>query len=76
MRTVSAILQEIHPEYHFTASSDFIGDGLLDSFDMVLLVAALEKNYSISIPGTDIVPENFQNAQAIQALLKTFKVQL
>ena len=39
-------------------------------FDVVTLVSALDKNYSISIPGTDIVPENFQNVQTIEALLR------
>jgi len=70
MKSVLEILKEIRPEFDFSASNDFMADGMLDSFDMVTLVAALDKNYGISIPGTDIVPENFQNVAAIEALLK------
>ncbi len=70
MKSVTEILKEIRPEFDFAGSSDFISDGLLDSFDMVTLVSALDKNYGISIQGTDIVPENFQNLQAIAALLR------
>jgi len=70
MRTVAEILKEIRPEFDFTTSSNFIEDGMLDSFDVVTLVAALDKNYGISIQGTDIVPENFQNLQTIEALLR------
>ena len=70
MKSVIEILKEIRPEFDFAASSDFMADGMLDSFDMVTLVAALDKNYGISIPGTDIVPENFQNMQTIEALLR------
>jgi acyl carrier protein len=69
MKSVAEILKEIRPEFDFTNSSDFIADGLLDSFDMVTLVSTLDKNYGISIQGTDIVPENFQNVQTIEALL-------
>ncbi len=69
MKSVLEILKEIRPEFDFTASRDFITDGLLDSFDMVTLVAALDKNFGISIPGTDIVPENFQDLLTIEALL-------
>ena len=69
MKSVLEILKEIRPEFDFTASRDFITDGLLDSFDMVTLVAALDKNFGISIPGTDIVPENFQYLLTIEALL-------
>ena len=70
MKSVLEILKEIRPEFDFTASSDFIADGMLDSFDMVTLVSALDKNYGISIPGTDILPEHFQNLQSIDALLR------
>ena len=69
MKSVIEILKEIRPEFDFTATSDFIADGMLDSFDVVTLVAALDKNFNISIQGTDIVPENFKNLETINALL-------
>lgn len=69
MKKVAEILAELRPEVNFKGSDDFIADGLLDSFDVVTLVATLEKNYNISIDGVDIVPENFKNLQSIEALL-------
>jgi acyl carrier protein len=76
MKPITDILKEIRPEFDFAASNDFMADGMLDSFDMVTLVAALDKNYGISIPGTDIVPENFQNLGTIEALLRKCGVRL
>ena len=70
MKAIADILKEIRPEFDFTTSQDFIGDGMLDSFDMVTLVATLDKTFGISIPGTDIVPEHFQNVQTIEALVR------
>ena len=70
MKTLPEILKEIRPEFDFTTSQDFIADGMLDSFDMVTLVASLDKTFGISIQGTDIIPENFKNLQAIEALLR------
>jgi acyl carrier protein len=70
MKSIAEILKEIRPEFDFAASQDFIGDGMLDSFDIVTLVAALDKNFAVSIPGTEILPENFQNIQSIEALLR------
>ena len=70
MKSIPEILKEIRPEFDFSASNDFLADGMLDSFDMVTLVSALDKNYGISIQGTDIVPENFQNLQAIETLVR------
>jgi acyl carrier protein len=70
MKSIADILREIRPEFDFSASNDFLADGMLDSFDVVTLVSALDKNWGISIEGTDIVPENFKNLQAIEALLR------
>jgi methoxymalonate biosynthesis acyl carrier protein len=70
MKSVAEILKEIRPEFDFSASVDFISDGMLDSFDIVTLVSSLDKNYGISIPGADILPEHFQNIGAIENLLR------
>jgi acyl carrier protein len=75
MKSIAEILKEIRPEFNFAASNDFIADGMLDSFDVVTLVTALDKNYGISISGVDIVPENFKNQQTIEALLRKCGVQ-
>jgi len=75
MKSVVEILKEIRPEFDFTTSEDFIGDGMLDSYDMVTLVATLDKTYGISISGVEIVPENFKNLKAIEALLGKYRVQ-
>jgi len=74
MKSVVEILKEIRPEFDFTTSDDFIGDGMLDSYDMVTLVATLDKTYGISISGVEIVPENFKNLKAIEALLGKYGV--
>jgi acyl carrier protein len=76
MKSLAEILKEIRPEFDFTASEDFIADGMLDSFDMVTLVATLDKTYGISIPGTEILPENFKNIAAIASLLRKCGVQI
>ncbi|MGA9779595.1 MAG: acyl carrier protein [Verrucomicrobiia bacterium] len=70
MRDLHSILKSIRPESDFSSSQDFVMDGLLDSFDVITLVSTLDKTYGISIPGDEIVPENFKNAETIQALLR------
>jgi len=64
------ILNEIRPEFDFGTNSDFIGQGMLDSFDIVNLVVALDNEFSISIDGMDILPENFSDIEKIENLLK------
>ena len=63
------ILSEIRPEFDFSESSDFISEGLLDSFDILQLVTALDELYNVSIDGMDILPENFKSTEAITTIL-------
>lgn len=71
-KTIEEVLKQIRPEFDFTASQDFIADGMLDSYDVVTLVADLDKAYGISIPGIEIVPENFQNIASIEKLVHKY----
>lgn len=64
------ILNEVRPEFDFGTETNFISQGMLDSFDLVTLVTELDESFGISIDGTDILPENFESAEAIEALLK------
>jgi acyl carrier protein len=63
------ILQEIRPEFDFSTSSNFILDGLLDSFDIITLVTMLDEEFKISIEGTQIIPDNFSSLDSIYTLL-------
>lgn len=74
MKSAADILQGIRPEFDFRTSSDFISDGMLDSFDLITLISELDKEYGISIEGTDIIPENFCNLAAIHKTLEKYGV--
>lgn len=66
---ILTFLTEIRPEFDFSESSNFIEEGMLDSFDIVSLVASLDEEFGISIDGTEILPENFSSVEGIIQLL-------
>ena len=70
MKSVVDILKEIRPEFDFSASNDFIADGMLDSLDVLTLVSALNSRFAVSIQGADIVPENFRNLASIEEMIR------
>jgi acyl carrier protein len=72
---VIEILTEIRPEFDFSQSVDFIDAGMLDSFDVVMLVTTLDEKFGISIDGTDVLPENFSSIEKIEYLLRKNGVQ-
>jgi len=64
------ILNGIRPEFDFGTETNYISQGMLDSFDLITLVTELDETFGISIDGTDILPENFESAEAIEAILR------
>lgn len=68
-KLIISILNETRPEFDFSKSNNFITEGLLDSFDIIQLVTALDSEFGISIDGSDILPENFTNVDNIIQLL-------
>ena len=76
MKDVGQILSEIRPEFSFEGVQDFFAAGMLDSFDLVTLVSELDREFDIHIAGTEILPENFRNVEAIEALLKRYGAEL
>ncbi|MFI3324901.1 MAG: acyl carrier protein [Clostridia bacterium] len=69
MDTVLEIIQEIRPDVDFITCTTLIDDGVLDSFDIITIIAEIEENLDIAIPAWEIVPENFNSAEALQALV-------
>lgn len=63
------ILTELRPEFDFTQKINFVKEGMIDSFDLMLLVSELDKKFNISIDGMDIIPDNFSSLDRIAELL-------
>lgn len=75
MKTIEALLKELHAENDYASSKDFIADGILDSFDLMRLIGLLESEYGVRVAGTDLVPMNFQSIAAIRKLLLGYGVE-
>jgi acyl carrier protein len=67
------ILKQERPEIDFNLSNDLISNGLIDSFEIVMLITEFEKKFSINIPGEDIVPESFATVGAMAKLVRKLK---
>lgn len=67
---VLKILSDLRPEFDFSQNVNFVEEGMLDSFDVINLVTTLDEEFSISIDGTDVLPDNFSSVENIEALLR------
>lgn len=70
MEQLLAILHKMHPDVDFEMTDDLIGDGVLDSLDIVTLITEINATFDVSIPAEEIIPENFCSVEAIFALIE------
>ena len=70
MEQLLSILKNMHPEVDFDMADDLIGEGILDSLDIVTLITEINNTFDVSIPAEEVVPENFSSAAALWALIE------
>lgn len=70
MEELLKILSNMHPDVDFETQENLIDDGILDSFDIVTLVTEITEEFDVTIKARDMVPENFNSAKALYALIQ------
>ena len=70
MEKLLEILTNLHPDVDFETTSTLIDDGILDSFDIVTIVAEIDGEFDVQIPAEELIPENFNSAAALYALVQ------
>ncbi len=64
------ILESIKPDVDYENNENLIDGHFLDSLSILSLIAELEEEFDITIPTVEIIPENFNSASKIYALIK------
>ena len=59
------VLQELHEDIDFETEEQLVDDKILDSFDLVTLVAELGEEFDIEITAKDFVEENFNSVERL-----------
>lgn len=70
MQELVEILEGLHPEIDFVECTDLIDGKVLDSFDIVTIVAEINAVFDVAIPAEELIPENFNSAQALWELVQ------
>ena len=67
------ILRSVRSDIDFEKEEKLIDDGLLDSFDIISIIAEVNSEFDIDISAEDISPENFNSAKALYQLIESRK---
>lgn len=70
MEALLNILKELHPEVDFETCDTLVDDKILDSFDIISIITSVNTEYDVAIPAEEIIPENFNSAEALYDLIE------
>ncbi len=66
---VIEMLEDIQEDVDYEECVTLVDDGVLDSFDILAIVSAADDEFDVTIPAKEIIPDNFNSAEALCALL-------
>lgn len=70
MEELIEILEEIKPGIDFENETGLIKDSILSSLDIIQIVNELSDEFDIEIGAGDIVPDNFNSAEAMWNMIQ------
>ena len=63
-------LKKIKRGVDFEHEKALFDDGLLKSFDVIQIIGMIDREYGITVPPSQIIPANFNSAEAILAMIE------
>lgn len=73
MDKLLSVLTELCPGVDFENETALVDDGLIESLDIVTIVTELMAEFDVEISVDDLVPENFNSAGAMWALIERLR---
>lgn len=70
MEKLIELLKGVRDDVDFSQCTTLVDEGILDSFDIIEIINVIDEEYDIKIPAIEIVPENFNSAEAILNMIQ------
>ena len=67
------MLNEIKPNIDFEQEEALVDDGLIGSLDIISIISEIADRYGVQIPSDEIIPDNFNSAEALYELVEDLK---
>ncbi len=64
------ILKDVEEDVDYEHETALVDNRILDSFDILSIISALNDEFDVSIPAKDVIPENFNSATAMRDLIQ------
>ena len=64
------ILKDVEEDVDYENETALVDNRILDSFDILSIISALNDEFDVSIPAKDVIPESFNSAAAMRDLIQ------
>lgn len=69
MEKLLSILNSVKKGVDFEHEEELVDKGLINSIDVISIIAEIEDKYGVVIPSDEIIPDNFNSAAALKELI-------
>ena len=73
MEQLMEILEDICPDVDFENEKSLVDDKILSSFDIISIISEFSDAFNIRITPAEIIPENFNSADALWNMICKLK---
>lgn len=63
-------LKKLKKGVDFENETELFDRGLLKSFDVIQIISMMDREYGITVPPSQIIPDNFNSAQAMWDMIQ------
>ncbi|MBQ9006923.1 MAG: acyl carrier protein [Atopobiaceae bacterium] len=70
LEEIIEILKDVEEDVDYENETALVDNRVLDSFDILSIISALNEEFDISIPAKDVIPENFNSAAAMRDMVQ------
>ena len=67
---VIEMLEGVREGVDYENVTTLVDDRYLDSFDILAVVSAIDDEFDVEVPAKEIIPANFNSAQALTAMIQ------
>ena len=70
MEKLLEILEDLIPGVKLEGRTDLVESGDLDSMTILNLISDISDEFEVTIPVSEVIPENFESPEAIMSLIE------
>ena len=75
MEKLLEILNDLHSDVDFDKEEHLIDEGIVDCMDIITIIREINDECNLTITAKDIIPENFNSAKALYALIQRLEAE-